>query len=160
MGKGNNMAELETPITTQEQFDEAVKERLDRQEKKIRGEYADYEETKKKVETLETDLDEAQGKVKEHESTIETLKTENEGFKTKEAKTKAAMNAGLPVEFADRIQGTNDEEYKKDAEELAKCFKSKENVAPIANLGNNLEGGDSSTRESLRKMLKNSKGDN
>lgn len=154
------MAELEKAITTQEQLDEVVKERLERQEKKIRGEYADYEDNKKQIETLTADLKKAEETTKEHKSTIETLKNENEGFKTKEAKTKAATEAGLPVEFANRIQGSNEEEYKKDAESLAKCFKENREVAPIANLDKNKEGGDNSVRESLREMIKNSKGDN
>ena len=42
-----------TPITTQDEFDAAIKERLNRAEQKFAQQYSDYDEIKSKNTTLE-----------------------------------------------------------------------------------------------------------
>ena len=132
------MADLEKPITTQEEFDAAIKERLEREDKKVRAEYADYETIKESntkltadVEKANKDLKDAQTKVAEHETTIEGLNAKVKQYERDSAKTKAALAAGLPADMASRLQGETEDDLKKDAENLAKIFGEKKKTAPL-----------------------------
>ena len=126
------MAEFKA-ITTQEEFDEAIKARLDRQEKTIAARYSDYDalklaaakpdeerrswhsqaqETAEKIKTLTAELETAKAKIKEHE--------------TRALKSSIAAEIGLPAGLTDRLAGNTAEEIRKDAEALKAVF-DKEN---------------------------------
>lgn len=121
------------PITTQEEFDEAIKARLDRQEKTIAARYSDYDKLKdqaakqdeeqrkwrqqaqedaEKIKKLTADLEAAKAQVKEHE--------------TRALKNSIAAEIGLPVGLTDRLTGNTADEIRKDAEALKAVF-DKEN---------------------------------
>lgn len=120
-------------ITTQEEFDEAIKARLERQEKTIAARYSDYDalklaaakhdeerrswhsqaqETADKIKTLTADLEAAKKTIKEHE--------------TRALKISIAAEVGLPAGLTDRLAGNTAEEIRKDAESLKAVF-DKEN---------------------------------
>ena len=127
-----------TEIKTQEEFDAAIKERLDRERKTLSEKFSDYDELKKKnadYEAQVSKLSEANKTLEEEkskfDSTVAELNSKIKSYETDSAKTRIALETGLPYEFAKRLNGTTEEEIKKDAESLAK-FVSKKDTAPIA----------------------------
>jgi len=122
------MAEEFKAITTQEEFDNAIKSRLAREESKIRSQYADYEDLKKAREAFDSEK-------KKYESEMQTkindltnqLTKANETIKQsniQNLKTKIAAESGLPAGMAARISGETEEEIRKDAAALAEIFKA------------------------------------
>lgn len=88
-----------TPIETQEQFDAAIKSRLSRERDKVRAEFADYEELKKraeKAEKLQAKLDgiEIERKEAERKAEIDRIRA------------KVSEETGVP---ADLIAGEDEE---------------------------------------------------
>ena len=124
------MSEEFKVIETQEAFDAAIKSRLERNTKsvtdtvtkEITQKYEGYispDEAKKsadKIADLEKQL--ADGK-----ATIDALTAKNSAYEINSAKMKIALAAGLPAELSERLNGTNEEELKKDAEALAALMK-------------------------------------
>lgn len=122
------MAEF-IPINTQEEFNEAVHDRLKRE----RAKFADYDELKKVAEGAKATEDGLKAKIAEYESAKaeyeskigELTKTVSDKEKEVESAHASAMRitiaaqAGVPIEFADRIKGNNEEEIRADAETIA-----------------------------------------
>lgn len=128
------MSEDFKPITTQEEFNEAVKARLAREQEK----YADYDQLKTRNKELETEVIGLQSAIKESETTVKTHEQEVADLTAKLAnqetaslRTKIALQNGLPIEFADRIVGDDEESIKADAERLAAFVKPKPPVPPL-----------------------------
>ena len=124
----DNMAEEFKAITTQEEFDNAIKSRLAREESKIRAQYQDYEDLKKAKEAFESDK-------KKYESDMQTkisdltnqLTKANEEIKKnniQNMKVKIAAENGLPAGMAARISGETEDEIRKDAATLSEIFKA------------------------------------
>lgn len=138
-------------IETQEQFEEMVKDRLDRAkrtaaedaEKQFNEKFKGYM-APKDVEALKAEYE---SKIKTLEdaasTTQETLKAKDdeiakgEKYRTDLEKTRIAISAGLDMKYADRLQGENAEEWQKDAEALAKDFKMARQAAQAAPIGSN-----------------------
>ena len=158
------MAEF-TPITTQEQLDKVIGERI----AGVKAKYEGFEDYKKKAEDYDAlkeksdgfeqqiaalnkeingdgeknlgykkQLEEAQGKIKE--------------FETSSLKMRIAHENGIPYELAGRLSGSDEEAIKKDAETMAK----KKDVPPLA-------GGDpqkiDNKKTAMKNMLANLKGE-
>lgn len=132
------------PINTQEEFDAAVKDRLDRQAAK----FADYDALKaakkeldelkgKKLDeqlaALQAEYDKAKTTLADHDKIVSDLTTRATNAEHKLKQREIAHAAGIPVELADRINGSNDEEMTKDAEMLAKFAKGGGQTLPLAN---------------------------
>ena len=122
------------PITTQEEFDAAIKERLSREKAK----YSDYDQIKSLVEDLKkenVDLKstiEANHQSKEDaDKQLEVLQNQIAGYETASLRTRIALQYGLPYDLADRLQGTDEESFKADAERLAGYMKRAQPVAPV-----------------------------
>ena len=122
------------PITTQEEFDAAIKERLSREKAK----YSDYDQLKSLVEDLKkenVDLKstiEANHQSKEDaDKQLEVLQNQIAGYETASLRTRIALQYGLPYDLADRLQGTDEESFKADAERLAGYMKRAQPVAPV-----------------------------
>lgn len=137
------MAEFKA-INTQEEFDAAVKDRLDRQAAK----YADYDALKaakkeldelkgKKLDeqlaALQAEYDKAKTTLADHDKIVSDLTTRATTAEHKLKQREIAHAAGIPVELADRINGSTDEEMTKDAEMLAKYAKGGGSVLPLGN---------------------------
>ena len=132
----NTMADF-TPINTQEDFDAAIKERLKRdreaQAKKFDG-WVSPEDQKKRVAEYEKQIKDLQDAAAASEKTIaekDAKIAEGAKYRTDLAKTRIALNAGLDIKYADRLMGENEDEWKKDAEMLAKDFAVTHRTAPL-----------------------------
>lgn len=122
------------PITTQEEFDAAIKERLSREKAK----YSDYDQLKSRVTELETEnvglksTIEATNQSKEDaDKQLEVMQKQIAGYETASLRTRIALQHGLPYDLADRLQGTDEESLKADAERLAGFMKPVSKVAPV-----------------------------
>ena len=128
-----------TPISTQDEFDAAIKDRLARQESKIRGEYADYDNLKKQSESWATEKQSYEKTIADNKTAFDDLNnklTEATGkiaqYETDALKTKIAIETGLPMELRSYLSGTTEEEIKNSAEQLGKFTKGSQ-VPPLAN---------------------------
>ena len=118
-----------TPITTQEEFDKAIKGRLAQKDRELEEKFKDYlspdkvSELKKdyenKLEESKRLVKEAQDKLKENESSVAELKARAEKAESSILKSKIAHKHKLPMELADRLVGETEEDLNKDAESLA-----------------------------------------
>lgn len=120
-------------ITTQEEFDKMIADRLKREADK-------YQEKISKLEEENTALKE---QVSENGSALESSKTELEeltkaiaekeskisSYELAKLKTTIALKNGIPYDLADRITGSNEEELLEDAKRLAE-FVSKPTATP------------------------------
>ena len=124
-------------IETQEEFDARISERLKRAAETTAKKYegwtspedletvkSDYES---KIKTLEDSVASAEQKLKDKDREI----AESAKYRTDLEKTRIALQAGLKIEYADRLRGENAEEWKADAEALAKDFAPKPSTAPL-----------------------------
>ena len=117
-------------ITTQEDFEARLKERLEQKERSVRSQIegeskAEVEKLKKlneeyeeKLNVANAQINELTGKVKEQNNYEETINN----FKLRELKTKAALAQGLPYSLVDRIQGEDEESIENDVKTLAEYF--------------------------------------
>lgn len=131
-------------INTQEEFDAAVKDRLDRQAAKF-ADYDDLKAAKKELDelkgkkldeqlaALQAEYDKAKTTLADHDKIVSDLTTRATNAEHKLKQREIAHAAGIPVELADRINGSTDEEMTKDAEMLAKFAKGGGSVLPLGN---------------------------
>lgn len=140
------------PITTQEEFDAAIKERLSRE----RAKYSDYDQLKNRVEELEKEnvglksTIEANNQSKaDADKQLEDMQKQIAGYETASLRTRVALQHGLPYDLADRLQGTDEESFKADAERLASFVKPTEHVAPMRNLEPTLEKNENTSYKNL-----------
>ena len=122
------------PITTQEEFDAAIKARLSREKEK----YGDYDQLKSRVAELEKEnvglksTIEANNQSKaDADKQIQEMENQIAGYETASLRTRIALQHGLPYDLADRLQGTDEESFKADAERLAGFMKPVSKVAPV-----------------------------
>ena len=155
--------ELETPITTQEQFDEAIKARLAKQSKKFEGYTspedlagikADYD---KRLNELNEALKAANEKAGGYDKEIADRDAKIKGYETGLLKQRIAREAGLPYELHTRLTGETEEELAKDAKALAALVKSTATPAPLANPEPHIS--EDSGTAAYKKMLKTMKGE-
>lgn len=144
------MAEEFTPITTQEELNKIIGERLTRNTQSVTAEMEEKYKGYIKPEDFNT-LSErekaAQTAIAEKNAEIEKLKAENSKYVTNTAKMRIAKENGLPLELADRITGDTEEAMGKDAALLAKL------ITPTAPMGSTEKSGDSKN-EMYKKLLK------
>lgn len=137
------MAEFK-PITTQDELDAVLKDRIAREAAK----YSDYETLKaakkeldelkgkkldEKLSALQADYDKAKSTLADHEKIVTELTTRATKAEHSLKQREIAQANGIPYELADRIGGTTEEEMKKDAETLAKFVKGAGSVLPLGN---------------------------
>ncbi|MBP5432330.1 DUF4355 domain-containing protein [Ruminococcus sp.] len=109
-------------IETQEAFDAAIKARLERNTRSVTEEvtkkyegWISPEELKKSTDQIDT----LSKEIEANKATIADLTAKNAAYEINSVKLKVAREVGLPIELADRLNGSNEEELKKDAETLA-----------------------------------------
>lgn len=149
-------------IETQEELDALIKDRIERERKSLSEKYSDYEELKKKnteYDAQVSKLSEANKALEasqiEFKKSIDDLNSKIKSYETDSAKTRIALEMGLPYEIATRLSGTNEEEIRKDAEALAK-YVNKPEPTPV---GSNepikyAESKDESLKQLVRSMSK------
>ena len=130
-----------TPIETQEQLDAIIKDRLQRDRearvKQYEERYAGFispDDLNKRVAEYDAQIKTLQDSLAASEKAgaeKDELIAKNDHYRTDLAKTQIAIAAGLRMEYADRLRGENEEEWRKDAEILAKDFSAARIVAPL-----------------------------
>ena len=127
-----------TPIETQEQLNEVIGERLRKAEEKAmakaKEQFADYDDLKKQVTDYQEQLQKLTDTVSESENKLaekDAELAESANYRTDLEKTRIAIEAGLKMEYASRLQGETAEEWKADAQALAKDFASSHVAAPL-----------------------------
>ena len=131
------MAEF-TPITTQEEFDAAIKDRLTRdreaQAKKTAEKYADYEDLKTKNADYEKQLASYAEQLKgaeEKDKKIAELEGSVKKYETSALKARIAHETGLDYSLAARLSGESEDEIRADAKSLSDTIgKMKTPAAP------------------------------
>lgn len=154
------------PITTQEQLEVVVQERIKQERAKFEG----YEDYKKKAE----EYDKLEKTSKDYEQTIISLNKaidgdeKNAGYKKQIedlqkkvkggeislAKIRIANEKGIPLELAGRLNGDDEEAIRKDAESVAK-YLAGSNVPPLASTETEVNG----KKAAMRNMLAGLKGE-
>lgn len=156
MENENKTVEESIKTFTQEDVNDIVSKRLEKEAKKWQEKYSGYyseddlanktEELNKKITELGNSLEEAQAKSKsdidalaEKEKTIEDLKEQIKQHETASVKTRYELDQlqiglanGVPLELCNRIQGSNSDEMKEDALRIAQ-FISKPASMPARN---------------------------
>ena len=137
------MGEEFKAITTQEEFDKAIQERLKREKEK----YTDYEEIKTRKKELETKVGEltktietSGAKYKEYDKNISDLNAKIAGYETANMKTRIALQNGIPYDLAGRLVGEDEDSITEDAKKLAGLVGQREPVAPLKDTEPKLEG--------------------
>ena len=140
------------PITTQEEFDAAIKARLSREKEK----YGDYDQLKSRVTELEEEniglksTIEANNQSKvDSDKQLEDLQNQISGYEMANLRTRVALQHGLPYDLADRLQGADEESLTADAERLVSFVKPTEHVAPMRNLEPALEKTENTSYKNL-----------
>lgn len=131
------MAEF-VPITTQEQFDAAIGERLKRERETTARRYGDYDELKGRVAEYEKQIgeltrgaEEAAKKYAGYDKTVADLQAKVKGYETASVKTRIAHETGLPYELAARLSGETEDEIRTDAAALSELLGRSRGPAPL-----------------------------
>ena len=132
------MAEEFNPINTQEEFDNAVREK-----------YGD-------VENLQGQITKLTGERDAHATTIAGLQKEVDGYKTAELKRNIAKEKGIPMDMAHRLNGKDEKEIRADADSFAGLLRAHKGAAPMADPEPAPEKGN---RATLKGMLRKMKGE-
>lgn len=121
------------PIETQEDFDKAIKSRLAQKDREAEEKYKDYL-SPDKVAAMKADFEKqlseandkvkaAQDSVKPLEDSVSQLTKRAETAENSLLKNKIAYEHKLPLELANRLIGSTEEELTKDAESLSGLIK-------------------------------------
>lgn len=151
-------------IETQEQFDAAISERLKRDREAQAKKYESWispEDLEKKTEDLNKKIKALEDAAAETEQTIAEKDAEiakGAQYRTDLAKTRIALAAGLKIEYADRLRGENEEDWKSDAEVLAKDFAASHYNPPLGS-GEPTDTGKDDTKAALKATLAGLKGE-
>lgn len=116
------MAEEFKAITTQAEFDAAIQARLDRQKKTVTDEvkkqyegWISPDDAKKSADQI-AQLNAQIGTLTQQ---VTDLTAKNTAAELGAMRTRIAHETGLPFELADRLNGSTEEEIRKDAEALS-----------------------------------------
>lgn len=149
-------------ITTQEEFDAAIGDRIKRERESAAKKYGDYDDLKKKVADQESQIsaltkerDEQAKKYAGYDKSLSELQTKVKAHETNSVKMRIAHETGIPFELAAKLSGETEEDIRKDAETMAKFVNKSKYVGPLKSDGNAEVDGN---RAALRTMLQNMKG--
>ena len=118
------MAEFE-PITTQEEFDARIGERLKRERETVAKQYEGYvtkEDHDKAVAAEQKKYNDYLADHQEDGQKIKDLQDKVKEYETASVKARIAHETGLPYGMSARLSGETEEEIKKDAETLKKMI--------------------------------------
>ncbi|MEG2037596.1 MAG: DUF4355 domain-containing protein [Ruthenibacterium sp.] len=122
------MAEF-TPITTQEQFDAAIGERIKRERDTLTKKYGDYDDLKAKVSDYEKQIGDMSKNIEDtgkkyagYDKALAELTDKVMGYEISSVKMRIAHDAGIPYELATRLSGETEDDIRKDADSLSKLI--------------------------------------
>lgn len=135
------------PITTQEEFDERIKQRLGREKETHAKETKTLQDAIKELtgerDSYKTKLEEQEEnyktKLEEQANKLSGLQSEADGYKLANLKTKVALDSGLPYQMAERLKGDDVESLTKDAEAMAEIININRPTDPLKNTESNSE---------------------
>lgn len=153
------------PINTQEEFDERIKERLSRAEKKIREEFKDWsspeaikklkDEHSHEIESLNVHHSEALKKYEGYDEKFTAQEKKIHELEIGSMKTKIAIDKGLSLDATEFLQGDDEKSITESADRLAK-LSAPTNVGFTRNTEAPTESAfDSELRELASKFAKN-----
>ena len=152
-------------ITTQEQLDAIIQERVGRAKDSVRKEFEGWispEDQEKKTLGLNQQISDLNGQVKDlnekvenHAQEIAERDTRIKAYETSSVKMRIAHETGIPYEMANRLSGETEEDIRKDAAMLARFITKGKYTGPLKGDG---PDGESAERASMRQMLQNLKG--
>lgn len=137
-----------TPINTQEEFDNRIKDRLARETAK----YADYERIKQENDTYKQQIAAVNEKVTGYDEQIKSLNSKIKGYESDSVKTRIALELGLPHALANRLTGDDEAAIRKDAENIMKLI-GPSAPAPTADRENTKEKTENAAYLELLKKL-------
>lgn len=121
-------------IKTQEDFDNAIQSAV----AEATASYSDYKELKETLSAMTTEntdfktkVDNLTAQLTEKDNLLSSTGSELEKLKLDRKRESIAKDFGLPLDIANRIHGSTDEEMQADAKELAKLFKAKAPTADV-----------------------------
>ena len=145
-------------IETQEELDAIIKNRLER----VKEKYSDYDDIKALVvqvqdenSSLKSALEASKQETESSNKQIADLEAKISGYETENLRTRIALQNGLPFDLADRLQGTDEESLKADAERLASFIKPVEPVAPMRVVEPQIGDNKTSQMKSMLRELNN-----
>lgn len=113
------MSEFKT-IETQEELDAIIKDRVARAQKSAEEKYKDYDDLKNKLTDYETQINTFKSEKSAWEKEKEGLQKDVDTANIGALKMRVAVAEGIPLNLADRLQGTTEEEIKTDAKNFGK----------------------------------------
>ena len=155
-----------TPITSQEQLDALIGDRIKRERDTVAKKYGDYDDLKTKVTDYEKQIGDLSKTIEDsgkkyagYDKTLADLTAKVKGYETRSVKMRIAHEAGIPYELATRLSGETEDDIRKDAESLAKLVGKPSPAAPPLK-STEPAGGDTKTA-ALRALAQNltNKGD-
>ena len=127
------MAEF-TPINTQEEFNQAIGARIQRERdtvtRELSGQISERDAKIKGFESQIADLTSQLEDARKQAGTVAELQAKIKGYETNSVKMRIAREVGLPYELAERLSGEDEKTIRSDAETLKKVFKA-QNTAPM-----------------------------
>ena len=154
-----------TAITTQEQLDAIIGDRLKRERETIAKKYGDYDDLKGQVDeltkkngSLDKAIADANKAADASKEQVADLTGKCIKYETDSVKTRIARKHGLDYDLANRLAGTTEEEIEADAEALSDLIKSTSKAAPLADPEKDVSVGDEKTA-AFKRMLHNMKGE-
>ena len=145
------MANLENPITTQEELDAIIGERLRRDREKTAKQYEGYISPA----DLDARIKDLTDKLTDYKGKLDAKDKELKSYEAASVKSRIADEVGLDRRLIGRLSGGTEEEIRKDAETLKGLFDRSAPVAPLAST----EAPQGDAKEAaLRGMLKSIKG--
>lgn len=145
-------------ITTQEELDAVIKDRLARNTKTVTDEvtkkfegYISPDDLSTKTAEMSKEIGNLKTALSEKDNSIADLTAKNKAYEIGSVKTKIAREFNIPYELAGRLSGETEEEIKADAEIFSK-FTALQSAAPLANPINGTPT-ESNTVAALRQMV-------
>lgn len=146
-----------TIIETQEQFDQAIKARLDREKSKYADTLAELDASKEKLSDLEkqiSDLNSALTSANEKVASFDSQLAEKDSiianYETASVKTRVANEMGLSFEAIPFLSGDNEEGIRKSAEQLKSLMGTK--TVPLASTEPPIPNENSAYKELLNNL--------
>lgn len=155
------------PITSQEELDAVIGERLKRQKESLESKFNEelsgkdeaYNTLKSRIDELESDLTKANEDVNKYKSDAEGYNTqifnltkEVEGNKLSMLKTSIALEYGLPHSIANRLVGNDEDSIRNDAKELSSLIPSQPATSPLKDTETSVNSDDGAYKSLLDNM--------
>ena len=115
-------------IETQEEFDQVIKDRLERERTKIQKEMEEklnaFTSENAQLKEQVTEFQKTIEKAGEKDTQIKQLEGKLQEYERANLKRKIALENGIPYRLADRIQGDDEQSMTEDAKNLSSYFKA------------------------------------